>query len=80
MDDYEDLYEVDYKCPKCGGAMEYFCFDENVDEYNFNGGVIVCEDCGFEMPEEAYGFSSREEYESWFDEAYERIYTYEDDD
>lgn len=74
MSEYDDIYEVDYVCPKCGGPMEFIWNDENVGEYNFDGKVLVCEDCGFMMPKDAYGFSSEDEYKAWYDEAYEKVY------
>ena len=64
----------DYVCPKCGGRMESYWDDENVDDYNFDGKFLACDDCNFRMPLEAYGFSSQEEYEEWFDSEYERVY------
>ena len=80
MSDYNDIYEDEYICPKCKEQMELVWDDENVDEYNFDGKKLVCTNCQFEMPYEAYGFSSREEYESWYDETYERVYSDSEDD
>ena len=74
MSEYNDVYEEEYICPKCKNSMESVWNDENVDDYNFDGKTLVCEVCGLEMPKEAYGFSSRKEYESWYDTAYERVY------
>lgn len=74
MSEYDDIYSDEKVCPKCGGKMEMFTNDVNVDDYNFDGTFLVCEECGLEMPREAYGFSSREEYEEWYDNTYERIY------
>lgn len=70
----------EYQCPRCGGLMEEFCDDENVDYYNFDGWYLACEDCSLKMPREAYGFSSQEEYEEWFDRTYEHVYADDEGD
>lgn len=51
-------------CPECGGYMNY---EDSVED------VLVCEDCGYDMPTERYGF---EDPDVW--DVYNCVPTYEE--
>ena len=71
----------DYTCPKCNGDMEFFYEPHyhDIDSPYFEKGALVCEDCQCEIPYEAYGFDSCDEFKSWWSDTYEMIFEEDED-
>ena len=53
----EAMLTQNYICPECGAKMVWETEWED---------ILVCEECGFSMDSDMYGFDSEEEYESLY--------------